>query len=525
MGRLDGCAATMVHLNTIPIPPSPVGDDMLRALLSGPVPVRRHFAAVAALVIATFRILVAPFAPPSFAADHLFVVTSDFVSQGNCATLGLQSPWPATTNLEPLGVQAFARHYAGVHYIVSGSPDNDLRLLDPVTFELLDAIHFDSDSDAKDALPLGDGTAYVSFYNRARLLRIDLATHEVVAAVNLAAFADGDGLPEMGRMIRDGGHVFVQLKRIDRRTVPDPPAKGALAVVDVATNTLVDADAAVPGVQPIELSWFEPAFAMTIEGRILYVSEPGGFYDQAGGIEAVDLDELKALGLVYTEKAVGAAQSGGFIFVSPTRGYILSHTDLLQSSHLVAFSRTTGTFLAEHFVTFGLTEEVAFDPVTGLVYFPDNEPSSFGVRVFDAQTGAQLTPAPIGTGLPATGVVVARGAGTDVGETAANSRERPRVWAAPNPATGAALLQFEGLRRGAGGARLVMYDASGRAVRTWETAARGEGAPESVVWDGRDAAGMRATPGVYFLRLEGAESGGHGAAGGSVATGRVVLVR
>jgi hypothetical protein len=92
---------------------------------------------------------------------------------------------------------------------------------------------------------------------------------------------------------------------------------------------------------------------MQIEGRLLYFSERGGFHDQSGGIEAVNLDTWEPMGLVYTEKVMGAAQMGGFLFVSATRGYFLHHTDFAQSSHLVSFSRETGMFLDEHFVSFG----------------------------------------------------------------------------------------------------------------------------------------------------------------------------
>jgi hypothetical protein len=51
----------------------------------------------------------------TLAADHLFVVTTDFNSSGNCASLQLEPPWMAASNLEPLGVRPVARHFAGLH--------------------------------------------------------------------------------------------------------------------------------------------------------------------------------------------------------------------------------------------------------------------------------------------------------------------------------------------------------------------------------------------------------------------------
>jgi hypothetical protein len=49
-------------------------------------------------------------------------------------------------------------------------------------------------------------------------------------------------------------------------------------------------------------------------------------------------------------------------------------------------------------------------------------------------------------------------------------------------------------------AELVIYDRSGRKVRDWQL----RFSAGSVVWDGRDGSGCRASPGVYFCRLQSA---------------------
>jgi hypothetical protein len=244
----------------------------------------------------------------------------------------------------------------------------------------------------------------------------------------------------------------------------------------------------------------------------LYVSEPGAFKDFAGGIEATGLDTLEAVGLVYVEETMGAQQMGGFILVSPTRGYIIHHTDFTLSSHLVSFSRVTGAFLAEHFVTFALAEHLAFDPVTNLLYFPDAG-FGWGIRVFDASTGAQLTTESIDTGLPPVDLVIARGSETEAHPLALS----PRVasWASPNPTTGAASFHVNG-RPGGEIGRLTLVDATGARLASLAPATRGlHGA--TFDWDGRDEGGARVSPGVYFYRVEGTS--------GAAATGRVVVVR
>jgi hypothetical protein len=66
-----------------------------------------------------------------------------------------------------------------------------------------------------------------------------------------------------------------------------------------------------------------------------------------------------------------------------------------------------------------------------------------------------------------------------------------------------------------GGARLRILDASGRVVATLFDRAIEAGSFDAI-WDGRDASGARAAPGVYFARLE---------TGAAAASARISLVR
>jgi hypothetical protein len=85
---------------------------------------------------------------------------------------------------------------------------------------------------------------------------------------------------------------------------------------------------------------------------------------------------------------------------------------------------------------------------------------------------------------------------------------------APNPFTrGAVTLAFT--LPAAGPARLRLLDVAGREVRRLADGWLDAG-PHAVTWDGRDAAGAEAAPGVYFARLE---------RGGRAETRRLVRLR
>jgi DNA-binding beta-propeller fold protein YncE len=84
----------------------------------------------------------------------------------------------------------------------------------------------------------------------------------------------------------------------------------------------------------------------------------------------------------------------------------------------------------------------------------------------------------------------------------------------PNPFTPATTIDFS--LKAPGHARLTVFDAAGRQVRTLLDDERAAG-PHDVTWNGRDDAGRKLASGVYFYRLE--------AAGGGVETRKVTLLR
>jgi flagellar hook assembly protein FlgD len=84
----------------------------------------------------------------------------------------------------------------------------------------------------------------------------------------------------------------------------------------------------------------------------------------------------------------------------------------------------------------------------------------------------------------------------------------------PNPFGRATTIRYS---VPAGGARLTLgvFDVSGRAIRALVDGDVPSG-DRSATWDGTDARGSRASPGVYFCRL---------AAGESVLTRKMVLLQ
>jgi hypothetical protein len=274
--------------------------------------------------------------------------------------------------------------------------DGTITLIDRRAWRVRRTIALGANTQPEDIAVVGACRAYVTRRNSARLLRVDLCTGATTDTTDLAAFADSDGNPDLGAMIEHEERLFVQVRRANEDTGTRfvPPAM--LAVIDVSTDTLIDADPARPGTQAIELEGTAAKYPMQIVAatRQLFVGASGGFHD-AGGIEVVHLDALRSEGLVIREAdSMVGADLGPFVMVTPERGYLVYSTDFDLSSHLKPFSLSRGVPPGpDLYVTVGYAvPALVVDPFAGTLLLTDGHFDRRGLVVFDAASGAQLTP-------------------------------------------------------------------------------------------------------------------------------------
>jgi len=356
--------------------------------------------------LAALLLLAAAGFPSAAFDDHVFVVTTDAAgATGSCAAFDIDAPWAGATALETIGPMAIARHFFGRHYVVNRTLDT-IQVIDPETFRTDLTFSVGAGSNPHDILVVDERTAYVSRHASHLLYEVDPSTGDLKATIDLSGFADADGVPDMSMMARDGHHLFVQIQRLEGGHTIVPPSY--LAVLDIRTNQLVDTEPGRAGVQGITLTGLRPDFKMEIDEslRRLYVNEPGILHISEGGIEAIDLDTLTALGFVTTEAQIPLDISA-FVLVSPVKGYVVAHTDFPHSSHLHAFSRIDGSMLGDQLaVTFRQVDSLAHDPSTDQLFFPD--PLLNGVLVFDATTQLQLSQDPVDAGAAPSDLILCR---------------------------------------------------------------------------------------------------------------------
>jgi hypothetical protein len=314
----------------------------------------------------------------------------DESGRGGLAAMRVVPPWDFVTPVIEIGLDAVLHARDDAIYALSPR-DGSITAVDIRSWTVLRTYELGAGSEPQDIAVVPGRKAYVSRAGATRLLRLDLDTGAATEVVDLAPFADADGLPDLARIAVHRGRLFVQLRRIDSE---DPlAARPALAVVDIATERVVDADPGTPGVQAIALEGTAPRFRMQIfwRTRELLLSSTGGFFDQ-GGIEVIDLPDLESKGLLIAEADgnVGA-DLGAFVRVDRDRGFLTYSTDLLLSSHLHEFTFAGDVGPELHVALDYFTPALVHDRPTDVLFAPDGNFGSTGVRAFEADGGRELT--------------------------------------------------------------------------------------------------------------------------------------
>jgi len=334
--------------------------------------------------------------------------TDGSTNEGRIRSFPAAAPWVFDTPALNVGANSTLRVASDRLYAVSKS-DATVAVIDPTTWTVLRTLSVGAGREPVDIAVIAPDLAYVSCADGTHLLRFNPITGATTPVVDLSVFADPDGIPDLNMMAVHEGRLFVQLRRFDSSTFGFvPPAM--LAVVDLATEQLIDADTATTGTQAIELQGTAPKLKMQLveSTRRLFVSASGDLFDD-GGIEMIDLDTLQSLGLIVREDddTVGA-DLGAFVLITSDRGYLTFSTDFAVSSHMVEFTVSGGVVPGGAlFETVGyFVPTLPLDPQSDTFFFPDGGTHPSAVHVLDAASGSYVATVPIGTNALPTDVVV-----------------------------------------------------------------------------------------------------------------------
>jgi len=435
----------------------------------------------------------------AWAASGVFVTTSDYAT-GSTAYL---APGADVAEVNLLGVHSDAGAYYrdGKVYVVNRLGQDNILVLDVDDLQTpLTQFSVGNGTNPQDIEIVSPNKAYVSRYKSTALLIVDPQSGAELGTIDLSAFADADGLPEMSAMVRVGSRLYVAVQRLDRDGDWGPADVSYLVVIDTSTDEIVDVDPGTAGVQGIALAAPNPGSVIAV-GDLIVVGESASFGDQLGGIDVIDTRTDQSTGLVIGEEAMGG-DIATVVMASARQGYaIVSDASFVNSVR--PFDLSTGVVGSPlEGLSGGYLRTMAVDGDRLIVgergSFSD--PSAAGLMVYDTATQA-LIAGPIVTGLPPYEIAVLSDVPTAVEEVGGRSLPQQAALGAafPNPFNAATVLPFDVVQGGAR-AELRVYDVLGRSVRTLADEAVPAGSYR-VGWDGRDDAGKSVGNGTYVVEL------------------------
>ena len=346
---------------------------------------------------------------PMALESGVFVVTSDFTT-GSTAFLALDAE-AADTDLLAVHSDAVARFFDGKVYIINRLGADNILVLDEGDLRTpLVQFSVGNGSNPQDIEVLSADKAYVTRLARTELAIVDPRNGDELGTIDLSAFADDDGFPEMTQMAQAGSRVYVLTQRLDTNDpFYAPTGTSYVVVIDTDTDSLVDMDDSTDGVQGIELAAPNPNAIVAI-GSKLIVSEVASFSDRSGGIEVLELSvdgsEVSSHGLVIGETALGG-DINTIAMADESRGYAII-SDENFANHVVPFDLATGEVGARlEELSTGFMQSLEIDGDRLIVADPGTfaDPDGAGLMIFDV-TSAELVAGPISTGLPPVSIAI-----------------------------------------------------------------------------------------------------------------------
>ncbi len=422
-----------------------------------------------------------------------WVVTTDYSNFGRLRSLGLADPWLVSSDLATIPGDAVARYHEGLLYVVGRGGANLLQIYNPeLDMALVTEFSLGTGLNPQDIAFDAAGEAYVSCYDKAILLRVDVATESIVASYSTSSFADADGLPETAWLKIIGDTLYIACQKLNRNNSYAPTGPGALLVFDTVNESFG---------APITLTGANPYTQLEIiadgnGGSDLRVGCAGFIGLSDGGIERIDTSAGVSLGFDVSESEFGGDINA---FVTTATGVI--HAVISDASfktsirkYVLASDVLSVLATASDFVH----ADLAFDGGFQLIV-ADRTAAASGLRIYDTVSGAELTSAVLPTGLPPFMIVLPPAPPASSVPTRLSAASLSLDAPFPNPCNPRAEIAIAGLPGSP--TKVSVFDLRGRRLLTQNVTLNDEG-HANWIFTGLDTRGRALPAGVYRIVAE-----------------------
>ena len=384
------------------------------------------------LFLVIITIMVIPVAVP--AQNGPWIVSTDFGVFGRIESFSPEAPWTTSGELGVTPGDAVGRYFDGLVYIVGRGGSNLVQVYNPdEDFELVREFSIGAGRNPQDIAFDDQGRAFVSCYDEAVLLQVDVEAGTVVQAFDTSSFADSDGLPETAWLRVHQNRLYITCQLLDRGNWYSPTGPGKLLVLDLGS---------MQWESPVSLSGANPYTKIRLDDNSNLLVGCVGFWAVLdGGIEIVNPDSGLSEGYLVTEEEL-LGDVLNFVFAGPEKLFVLiSNTSFVTS--IVSVDLNNGGI--DSIVTgsgYSLAD-LAWDGDFQL-YVADRIVGAPGIRVFDSVNGAELTNGTVSTALPPFQFVLPTGSDlSDIPDGGTNVGHLNLGLPFPNPCNPAADLIIE----------------------------------------------------------------------------------
>jgi len=342
-------------------------------------------------------------------APSAFIITGDFET-GSYAVVSNENPNEVAPDLGPVHGDAVARSYQGEVFVINRFGADNIQKIDPAlgwttTFQC----SVGNGSNPHDMAFVSPTKAYVTRYEETSIAIVNPSVGPdcegfLIGEIDLASFADADGIPEMDQMALVDDRLFVSLQLLDRNRFFEPTDESLLVVFDTRTDQPVDTRPETPGIDPIRLTWTNPLGASRglpldpSTGDII-VAQVGSFSVIGdGGVETINPYTFARSRILITEDDI-QRNITDFVLVDGRNAWALA-TDEDFRNFVLQIDTTLREERRAIFESDAFLTDIEFSARDNSIWLSDRSFQDSGLRIFSATDGSGIENPPISTGLP-----------------------------------------------------------------------------------------------------------------------------
>lgn len=337
-----------------------------------------------------------PLAPDVPSNNLLLIGTSDFTT-GSLSAIDL-STYKIYTDIIPLHSDAVLRSSTNHFFAINRLGQDNISLLkSDQNWQPLYESSTGKKSNPYDIVVVDSNTALVALYGANYLLIVNPTDGSHKGTIDLSAYADSDGLPEVNSLKLQSGFIYVTLQRLNRSQINWSPAGISYLLKINASNLQIVASYVLPFTNPISRIEYYAA------NNSLIFAAPAQFASNAqldGGVIEFSLTSESFLTSPITEQQANF-EIVDVVIVNANLGYIVG-LDLNRNSIFASFNPITHSIIKQidslSSLIGGYYTEILY--YNNLIFLADRKATNPGIRIFNALTSLEITFSPLDVGLP-----------------------------------------------------------------------------------------------------------------------------